>query len=113
MAFLCAVLGLETKLTGLETLSLKESNRIEALKNELEKLGLSLESGIGFLSFKGVIKVDSVRISTYNDHRMAMAASLLSTKIVVEIENSQVVSKSYPSYWDDLRMLTSGSSSAL
>jgi len=109
LAFLCAALEIETKLTGLETLYLKETNRVSALKNELEKLGLVVEVSDGSLSFKGAIGVDTIKIATYNDHRMAMAGALLGCRIVVEIEQAEVVSKSYPSYWTDLKLITSAS----
>lgn len=106
LAFLCAALGVEMELSGLETLKYKETNRIEALQVELNKLGLTIQTTDSTLKMSGVINVDSVQISTYNDHRMAMAASLLGTRIDTVIENPNVVSKSYPRFWDDLKRLT-------
>lgn len=111
LAFLCAALEIETKLTGLETLYLKETNRVRALKNELEKLGLAVEISDGSLSFKGTIGVETIKIATYNDHRMAMAGALLGCRLVVEIEQAEVVSKSYPSFWTDLKLITNASAS--
>lgn len=109
LAFLCATLGIEAKLTGLETLFHKETDRIDALKREIEKLGYNVETANDFLSFSGELTVDNTHLSTYKDHRMAMAGALLACRIKVEIENPKVVSKSYPSFWDDLEMLTNAS----
>lgn len=109
IAFLCAVLGVEAKLCGLETLIFKESNRIEALAKELTKLGIKVKFDNASISIEGKIGVDEVEIETYNDHRMAMAASLLAVKMNVTILSPEVVSKSYPSFWEDLNIITSGS----
>lgn len=106
IAFLCAALGVDAKLHGLETLVYKESNRIKALANELNKIGLKVKFDIASISIEGKIDVDDVEIETYNDHRMAMAASLLAVKMNVTILSPDVVSKSYPSYWKDLAKLT-------
>ena len=109
LAFLCAALGVKTTLTGLETLYFKETNRVEALEKEIKKLGLNVEIGEGYLSFSGGIKVDKVKLNTYDDHRMAMAGALIGTRLEVEIEDSRVVNKSYPSFWLDLRKITNAS----
>ena len=106
LAFLGAALGMEVELSGLETLMYKETNRLEALSKELQKLGLEPSFTESVLFVKGNISVKSARIATYNDHRMAMAGSLLATKIDLKIENPAVVSKSYPSFWSDLELLT-------
>jgi len=107
IAFLGAALGLKTKLTGLETLLHKETNRIEALSNELTKLGLRTNFNDASLSINGKVDVKEVKIDTYNDHRMAMAASLLGAKMSVEISSPDVVRKSYPKFWADLAKLSS------
>jgi 3-phosphoshikimate 1-carboxyvinyltransferase len=109
IAFLCAALGVEAELSGLETLSFKETNRIQAISIELQKAGLKIESSMNSISIKGRISHEELIISTYNDHRMAMSATLLATKINVKIENPDVVSKSYPNFWNDLEKLTSES----
>ena len=101
-AFLCAAMGIKAELTGLETLKLKETDRIVALHTELEKLGLKVESNGHSIRFSGKITATKATLSTYNDHRMAMAGALIASQIPVEIENPDVVSKSYPDYWNHL-----------
>jgi 3-phosphoshikimate 1-carboxyvinyltransferase len=106
-AVLAAVKGVALRLTGLSTLRTKETDRIHALQTELTKAGAKV-----FVEDSSMLiesKVDPVRISkslfsVYNDHRMAMALSILScTGASVKIDTPDVVSKSYPGYWDDLR----------
>ena len=101
-AFLCAAIGIKAELTGLETLKLKETDRIVALHTELEKLGLKVESNGHSIRLSGKITATKATLSTYDDHRMAMAGALIASQIPVEIENPDVVSKSYPDYWKDL-----------
>jgi 3-phosphoshikimate 1-carboxyvinyltransferase len=101
----CAALGHEATFTGLETLKIKETDRIKALQNELAKIGVKLiEKG-------QVYKLDCsekhipqhIFVNTYEDHRMAMAFAPLALLIPqVEIEDAQVVEKSYPAFWTDL-----------
>ena len=105
-AFLCAALGIDAELTGLQTLKHKETDRIIALHNELEKLGLKVKSDDQTIKLSGNITATELLLSTYNDHRMAMAGSLIATQIPVRIENPDVVSKSYPDFWNDLTALT-------
>jgi len=101
-----AGLGIQGLFTGLETLKIKETDRINALKTELEKLGATIEitkhGGLKLIS--GVKREkDSVCISTYNDHRMAMAFAPLSLVCSnLQIEDPEVVKKSYPNYWTNL-----------
>jgi len=101
-AFLCAAMGTEAELTGLQTLKLKETDRINALQTELEKLGIKVESNSNSLKLKGKITVKEATVATYDDHRMAMAGALIATQIQVKIENPDVVSKSYPQFWKHL-----------
>ena len=105
IAVTCFGLGISCHLTELHTLKIKETDRLEALKTELSKLGaiisitddsLTLES-----NQKQTIKID-VSIATYQDHRMAMAFAPLSLKTNIVIENAEVISKSYPTFWEDL-----------
>ena len=110
-AFLAATLGKELKLTGLDNLRIKETDRIAALQSELEKLGLEVLVSENTLHLKGTITVEAITIETYNDHRMAMSASLLSCLIPTKILNSEVVKKSFPEYWDALRNLEFSTSS--
>jgi len=104
----CAALGHDATFTGLETLKIKETDRIAALQNEMAKIGVTLTE-------KGqVYKLDcskkhipeKVTIHTYEDHRMAMAFAPLALAIPqVEIEDPMVVEKSYPAFWKDLEKM--------
>lgn len=99
-------LGLECHLTGLHTLKIKETDRLEALKTEIEKLGGSVRITNDSLSLSASNKInENITIATYNDHRMAMAFAPLAIKAPLEIEDAGVVSKSYPTFWDDLKAI--------
>ncbi|NQY28926.1 MAG: 3-phosphoshikimate 1-carboxyvinyltransferase [Flavobacteriaceae bacterium] len=99
-------LGISCDLYGLHTLKIKETDRLEALKIELEKLGASVSITNESLHLKksNSIKIN-VSIDTYQDHRMAMAFAPLALKTSLEIKQAEVVSKSFPSFWDDLKTL--------
>ncbi len=103
----CAAMGIKFRFTGLQTLKIKETDRIEALKAELRKFGYVINDVDGReLVWDGErCKPDSNPVvATYDDHRMALAFAPLAFKLgQVRIENPQVVTKSYPSYWNDLR----------
>lgn len=101
-ALLTVTLGEELKLSGLDNLRLKETDRVYALKTELGKLGVSVFVEGNTMSVSGSISVKVAYIKTYNDHRMAMAASILSTVMPIEIENPEVVGKSFTRYWSTL-----------
>jgi len=109
MAPLCVAKKIPFHFTGLETLKIKETNRIAALQAELKKLGALLtEPAEGELKWDGVIHPEWIQdvpvIETYNDHRMALAfAPLALTGKPFIIENPEVVTKSYPGFWEDLR----------
>ena len=101
----CAALGHDATFTGLETLKIKETDRVKALQNELAKIGVKLiEKGQVYkLDCSEKHIPESVFINTYDDHRMAMAFAPLALLIPeVEIEDYQVVEKSYPAFWNDL-----------
>lgn len=102
----CLGLGIGCHLTGLHTLKIKETDRLEALRIELTKLGanISVTNDSLTLGLSDAIN-PNVKIATYNDHRMAMAFAPLATKVPIIIENAEVVSKSYPDFWDDLKEL--------
>lgn len=102
----CFGLGIGCHLTGLHTLKIKETDRLEALYVELSKLGapISVTDKNLTLQPSGNIK-SGVAIDTYNDHRMAMAFAPLALKTEVFINEAEVVSKSYPDYWHDLKHL--------
>ncbi|MET0760478.1 MAG: 3-phosphoshikimate 1-carboxyvinyltransferase [Flavobacterium sp.] len=100
----CFGLGIGCHLTGLHTLKIKETDRLEALKNELSKLGAKVSITNDSLTLESSNSVNSnIKIATYNDHRMAMAFAPLAIKVPIEIENAEVVSKSYPDFWKDLK----------
>ena len=101
----CAALGHEATFTGLETLKIKETDRIAALQNELAKMGVKLiEKGqIYKLDCNEKFIPEHMFVKTYEDHRMAMAFAPLALIIPeLEIEDVQVVEKSYPAFWRDL-----------
>jgi 3-phosphoshikimate 1-carboxyvinyltransferase len=101
----CAALGHEATFTGLETLKIKETDRVKALQNELAKMGVKLiEKGQVYkLDCSEKFIPERIFINTYEDHRMAMAFAPLALLIPeVEIEDAKVVEKSYPAFWTDL-----------
>ena len=103
----CCALGIPFHFTGLASLKIKETDRIEALKTEMRKLGYVLRDVNDCeLEWDGARceAEDNPSIDTYEDHRMAMSfAPLAITLGCIRINNPEVVSKSYPNYWDDLR----------
>ncbi len=102
----CLGLGIGCHLTGLHTLKIKETDRLEALRIELTKLGATISVTNDSLTLIASNKINSnVKIATYNDHRMAMAFAPLALKVPIIIENAEVVSKSYPDFWEDLKIL--------
>ncbi len=102
----CLGLGIGCHLTGLHTLKIKETDRLEALKTELSKLGASISVTDESLTLAPSNKINpNQTIATYNDHRMAMAFAPLALKTNINIENAEVVSKSYPDFWNDLKKL--------
>lgn len=108
IAVTCAGLTMKCKLTGLETLSIKETDRLTALKNELKKVGAAVEitqDSLEIIDFKKSNEIPV--IETYNDHRMAMSFAPLCAVMDIKIKNPDVISKSYPDFWSDLEKLTS------
>ena len=103
----CPVLGIPFHFTGLGSLRIKETDRIEAMKTEMEKLGYILHAGSGTeLSWEGDRCEPAAQpvIDTYEDHRMAMSFAPLAIRLGrIGINHPEVVSKSYPHYWNDLR----------
>ena len=107
VAVICATKGIRALMTGLESLSIKETDRIKAVHTELQKFGGDLvEISPGQWVVEPVAALDElsrpVKIATYEDHRMAMAFAPLATKLPLIIEDPQVVNKSYPGFWQDL-----------
>ncbi len=99
----CFGLGISCDLTGLHTLKIKETDRLVALQNELQKFGAQINITDKSLHLKpSSILHNNCRIKTYNDHRMAMAFAPLALKTPLTIENADVVTKSYVNFWEDL-----------
>lgn len=104
IAVSCYGLGIGCKLTGLHTLKIKETDRLLALQKELGKLGAQLTVDDESLELEAIQNFRSDQaIDTYNDHRMAMAFAPLALKIPMIINDAEVVSKSYPSFWEDMQ----------
>ncbi len=100
-----AALKHNASFTGLETLKIKETDRIAALQNELAKIGVRLieDNEVYTLDCAALHFPEDVSIKTYEDHRMAMAFAPLSLKLPgLSIEEPAVVGKSYPTFWKDL-----------
>ena len=106
IAVSCYGLGVACNLTGLHTLKIKETDRLIALENELSKLGAQIrvtEESL-HLSADQDFKANQT-IATYSDHRMAMAFAPLALKISHQIAEANVVTKSYPDFWNDLEAI--------
>ena len=103
----CLGLGIDCTLIGLHTLKIKETDRLVALKNEIEKFEVDKIEITGdsiTLENNSDLKHD-VTIDTYNDHRMAMSFAPLSLLVPINIKNPEVVTKSYFNFWNDLESL--------
>lgn len=108
LAVVCAGLQVPAHFTGLETLTIKETDRIHALQTELEKMGAVVEATENSLEIKKGITntTQKAHILTYEDHRMAMAFAPLALLLEeVTVEDKQVVNKSYPNFWKDFANL--------
>lgn len=113
IAVVCAALGVRGLFSGLETLSIKETDRVSALKNELAKVGVSFsklpdrfsakQPGSTFYLLEGRAHWEAPPVfATYGDHRMAMAFAPLALRDAIDIEHPSVVGKSYPDFWAHL-----------
>ncbi|MCB6230936.1 3-phosphoshikimate 1-carboxyvinyltransferase [Flavobacterium psychrophilum] len=106
IAVTCFGLRVGCHLTGLHTLKIKETDRLEALKVELTKLGATISVTNNSLTLEGSSNIHSdIKIKTYQDHRMAMAFAPLALRTSIIIEDAGVVSKSYPNFWNDLQSI--------
>ncbi|MEL0183507.1 MAG: 3-phosphoshikimate 1-carboxyvinyltransferase [Bacteroidota bacterium] len=106
IAVTCFGLGISCNIKGLHTLKIKETDRLVALKNEIEKLGGKIEITDDSLKLYPSFEIKkNISIKTYNDHRMAMAFAPLSLLVPIYIENPDVVTKSYKNFWSDLRAI--------
>jgi len=107
IAVTCFGLGMECFLTGLHTLKIKETDRLVALKTEIEKLGGNVTITNETLYLEASTKINiNISIETYDDHRMAMAFAPFALKVPIIIEEPNVVSKSYPTFWEDFEKIT-------
>ena len=96
---------IKLKVSGVESLKIKETDRLLAMKNELKKIGCDFyEEGNYWILEKRSREIDDeLSIDTYKDHRMAMAFAPLASKKSIIINDPEVVVKSYPTYWEDLK----------
>ncbi len=109
IAVTCFGLGMACDLTGLHTLKIKETDRLVALQQELEKLGADIRVTDKSLHLKAGSKINKdVLIKTYDDHRMAMAFAPLALKVPIQIDDAEVVSKSYTDFWADFEAVLVG-----
>ena len=106
IAVTCLGLGVGCHMTGLHTLKIKETDRLEALKTELTKLGANISVTDKTLTLEPSKEINKeIAIDTYNDHRMAMAFAPLAIKTSLFVNDAEVVSKSYPDFWEDMKNL--------
>lgn len=103
-AAMFAAKNIAATFTGLDSLKIKETDRIAALQKELHKCGFKFDysSEFFFYQLRGKFVVPNEPITTYNDHRMAMSFAALALLGEIQIENPEVVEKSYPGFWKDL-----------
>jgi 3-phosphoshikimate 1-carboxyvinyltransferase len=100
---ICAAKGIDATFTGMDSLRIKETDRIAALESELAKCSVSLvEKEKGIFALSGSIAISAPGIVTHGDHRMAMAFAPLSLLGSMTILNGEVVNKSYPDFWKDM-----------
>jgi len=104
----CAAKGVMGTFTGLESLYIKETDRVAALRAELAKINAKIvepKQGVWVLEPGQVDGIKHIEIETYHDHRMAMGLAPLATMMDVTIKSPDVVNKSYPGYWEDVRSI--------
>ncbi|MFT6215092.1 MAG: 3-phosphoshikimate 1-carboxyvinyltransferase [Roseivirga sp.] len=109
VAVVCGAKNIKCRMTGLESLRIKETNRVKALKTELKKFNIKFKEvaeEVFEVISSFVPSTTPVEIETYEDHRMAMAFAPLSTLQEIIIINPEVVNKSYPSFWKDVELAT-------
>ena len=106
IAVTCFSEGISCNLTGLHTLKIKETDRLEALKEELTNLGALISVTNDSLHLERSSEINqNIAIKTYNDHRMAMAFAPLALKVPIKILNAEVVTKSFQKFWDDMQQI--------
>ncbi len=106
IAVTCLGLGIKFELKGLHTLRIKETDRLLALENEIRKLGGTAETTSDSIRGYSTEKLkENIGIETYHDHRMAMSFAPLALRTNLIIRDAGVVSKSYPAFWEDMKLL--------
>ena len=106
IAVTCFSEGISCNLTGLHTLKIKETDRLEALNEELTNLGALISVTNDSLHIERSSEINqNIAIKTYNDHRMAMAFAPLALKVPIKILNAEVVTKSFQKFWDDMQQI--------
>lgn len=109
IAVTCFGLGIACDLKGLHTLKIKETDRLVALQQELEKLGADIRVTDKSLHLKEGSTINKqILIKTYDDHRMAMAFAPLALKVPIQIDDAEVVTKSYTDFWKDFEAVLIG-----
>lgn len=102
----CFAENIACNLTGLHTLKIKETDRLVALHDELSKLGANIAVTNETLHLEVTNTIHkNIAIKTYNDHRMAMAFAPLALRVPIQINNAEVVTKSYQKFWEDMQQL--------
>lgn len=110
-AVLAAFADGETEITNIPNLRIKETDRLQALENELKKLNIHVEttdSSIKINGNKELIKAmpkNEIEIETYDDHRIAMSFAIAQNLLNLKIKNPDCVSKSYKTFWEDLKLM--------
>ena len=106
IAVTCFSEGIACNLSGLHTLKIKETDRLEALHDELTKLGATISVTDKSLHLEKSSTIHkNIKITTYNDHRMAMAFAPLALKVPIKILDAEVVTKSYQKFWEDMQLI--------
>ena len=114
IAVAASLLGVDFEISGVETLRVKESDRIEALITEMRKCGYIIQCTMhnsqcimhnAQCTMHNAQCTDLVKIKTYNDHRVAMAMAVVGLTREIEIENPEVVNKSYPGFWEEMKKI--------
>lgn len=101
-----AALRIPGKISGLQTLKIKETNRLEALKTELEKTGAKISISDDFFQLiQGIKSLENLEFETWSDHRMAMSLAAFSMIAPISIREPDVVKKSYPNFWLDMKKI--------
>jgi len=109
VAVVCGIKKIRCRMTGLESLKIKETDRIKALKRELKKFKIKLkevEEGVWEITSKYEPSQELITVDTYEDHRMAMAFAPIATKQALMINDPAVVNKSYPSFWEHVELVS-------